>query len=152
MTASPYKGILFAKFNICPEIVEASLEGKSWSKYLYKSLKFFSPFVKIKPSLFFLNSSSGASISSTISPTISSRISSKVTMPRNSPYSSIIIEKCSFLFLNYINWLAKDDDSGINHGFWQKFFMTLTGENSEKMGKKREKKTRKNAHFLTLRE
>ena len=43
------------------------------------------------------------SCSSSISPTISSIISSNVTIPRNSPYSSTTIEKCSFLFLNSIS-------------------------------------------------
>ena len=43
------------------------------------------------------------SCSSSISPTISSIISSKVIIPKNSPYSSTTIEKCSFLLLNSNN-------------------------------------------------
>ena len=47
-----HKNKVRAISNICPDIVEASLEGESRSKCLYKSFKFFSPFVIIKPSLF----------------------------------------------------------------------------------------------------
>ena len=100
-----------------PDIVEASLDGRSWSKYLYRSRKFFSPFVKIKPSLFFLKSSFGTSISSTISPTISSIISSNVIRPNNSPNSSTINAICSFLCLKAKSCSNKFVVSGMNHGF-----------------------------------
>ena len=84
-------------------MVEASLVGKFTLKSLFKSLILVLPLTtKVFEFIDFTseNFDDGffTSNSSSISPTISSIISSNVTIPKNSPYSSTTIEKCSFLF------------------------------------------------------